>query len=106
MNMGRGCVATHEYLERGARSSMGVAFVGECWVERGGQGIQPHADYVWLRCVSAAHGVMYFGLHSLLDVCPLVECAHQFVCVGVEGLQIGGVYGQCGERVHDMEKWL
>ena len=36
MNMGRGRVATHVYLERCVRRLVGVVFVGECWVERGG----------------------------------------------------------------------
>ena len=36
----------------------------------------------------------------------MVEGAHDFVCVEVERVRIGGVYGRCGERVHDMERWL
>ena len=56
--------------------------------------------------ISAAHWVTAFVFWSLVDVCRLVECAHRFVCVKVEGVRIGGVYGRCGERVHDMERWL
>ena len=33
MNVGRSCDATHEFLEGCARNGVGVAFVGECWVE-------------------------------------------------------------------------
>ena len=41
-----------------------------------------------------------------MDLCELVECAHRFVCIEVGGVRIRGVYGRCGERVHDMERWL
>ena len=30
MNVGRGCDATHEFLESCARRGVGVVFVGEC----------------------------------------------------------------------------
>ena len=47
-----------------------------------------------------------FVLHSMVDMCWLVECALRFVCVEIGGMRIGGVYGRCGERLHDMERWL
>ena len=68
--------------------------------------MQSHPDYVRVGSVSAAHRVACFILRSLVDICRLVECAHWFVCVEVGGVQIGGVYGRCGERVHDMGRWL
>lgn len=41
MNVGQGCDATHEFLGSCARRGVGVAFVGECWVEqKGGVGTQ------------------------------------------------------------------
>ena len=36
----------------------------------------------------------------------MVECAHRFMCVEIGSVRIGGVYRRCGERVHDMERWL
>ena len=64
MNVGRSCDATHEFLEGCARRGVGVAFVGECWVERkGGRGTQSHPDYMrmgvsgWRRRLP----VLYFG---------------------------------------------
>ena len=81
--------------------------MGECWVERkGGRGTQSHPDFGRLGSVSAAHRVACFVLRSLVGVCRLVECAHRFVCVEIGGVRVGGVYGRCGERVHDMERWL
>ena len=78
-----------------------------CWVERkGGRGTQSHPDFVRLGGVSAAHRVTCFVLRSLVGVCRLVECAHTFVCLEMWGVRVGGVYGRCGERVHDMERWL
>ena len=107
MNVGRGCDATHEFLESCTWGGVGVAFVGECWVERkGGRGTQSHPDFVQLGSVSVAHRVTCFVLRSLLDVCRLMECAHRFVCVELGDVRIGGVYGRCGEHVHDMERWL
>ena len=94
MNLGRGCVATHEYLKWCARGGVRVAFVGECWVEwRGGQATQSHPDYVRLASVSVAHRVACFILRSLVDVCRLVECTHRFVCVEVRGVRLGGCMG-------------
>ena len=105
MNVGRSCDAMHEFLERCARGGVGVAFVGECWVERrGGRGTQSHLDFVRMGSVSVAQRVACFILRSLVDTCRLVECAHRFVCVEIGGVRIGGVYGRCGERVHDMER--
>ena len=107
MNVGRGCGATHEFLEWCARRGVGVAFVGECWVERkDGRGTQSHPDCVRLGGISVAQRVTCFVLRTLVDRCWLVECAHRFICVEVGGVRIGGVYGRCGERVHDMERWL
>ena len=55
INVGRSCDATHEFLERCARGGVGVAFVGECWVECGsGRGTQSHLDYVRVGGISAA----------------------------------------------------
>ena len=107
MNIGRGCDATHEFLESCARGGVRVAFIGECWVERkGGRGTQSHPDYVRLGSVSVAHRVTCFVLRSLVDMCRLVECAHRFVCTEIGDMRIGGVYRRYGERVHDMERWL
>lgn len=107
MNMARGCVVTHEFLEWCARGGVGVAFVGECWVERkGGRGTQSHADFVHLGSVSVASKVAGFVRQDLVDVCRLVECAFRFVCVEIGGVRVGVVYGKCSERVHDMERWL
>ena len=53
MNVGRGVVATHEYLERCARGDVAIAFVGECWVERkSDKGTQSHPDYFRLGSFS------------------------------------------------------
>ena len=107
MNVGRWYLATHEYLEWYARGGVGVAFVGECWVERrDGWGTQSHPDYVRLGSVSVAHRVACFVLRSPVDVCRLMECAYRFVCVEVGGVRLGGVYRHCGESVHGMEQWL
>ena len=107
MNVGRGHIATHDFLERCARDSVGVVFVGECWVERRrGRGTQLHPDYVRLVSLSKAHRVTSYVLQSMVDASSLVECANRFVCLEIEGVQIGGVYGHYGERVYDMERWL
>ena len=73
---------------------------------RGGCGTQSHSDYVSVGSVSVAHRVACFVLRSLVDASRLVDCAHQFVCVEVGGVRIGGVYGRCGKHVHEMERWL
>ena len=84
-----------------------MAFFGECWVERkGGCGTQSHPDFVRLGGISVAQGVACFVLRTLVDSCRLVDYAHRFICVEVGGVRIGGVYGHCGERVHDIERWL
>ena len=86
MNVGRGCDATHEFLERCARSGVGVAFVDKCWVERGGgRGTQSYPDYVGVGGVLAAQRVTCFVLRTLVGVCRLVEGAHRFVCLEIEG---------------------
>ena len=36
MNVGRGCVAAHVFLESCARKEVDICFVGECWVARDG----------------------------------------------------------------------
>ena len=43
-------------------------------------------------------------LQSLVGVYCLVEGVHRFVCVEIGGVRIEGVYGQCSERIHDMER--
>ena len=82
MNVGRGCDATYEFLERSAQKGVCVAFVGECWVERkGGRGTQSHPDYVQVVSVSAAHRVACYVLGFMVNVSRLVEGTHLFVCV-------------------------
>ena len=94
MNVGRGIVATHGYLEWCARGEVGVAFVGECWVEReGGRGTQSHPDYVRVGSVSKVQRVACFIRRTLVDVYRVVECAHRFVCVEVGGVRLGGCMG-------------
>ena len=83
MNVGRGCVATHEFLEGCAWTGVGVTFVGEYLVERGGRSTQSYLDFVRLGSVSAAHRVACFVLRSLVDLCRLVKYAHRFVCMEV-----------------------
>ena len=42
MNVGRGCVATHVFLESCARMEVGICIIGECWVVLAGTGTQSH----------------------------------------------------------------
>ena len=53
-----------------------------------------------------AQRVACFILRSLVDASRLVESAHRFVCVEIGGVRCGGMYENCGECVHDMERWL
>ena len=97
MNVGRGCDATHEFLEWCAHEGVGVAFVGECWLEhKEGRGTQSHPDFVPLGGISVAQRVACFVLWTLLDVCRLVGCAHCFVCMELGGVRIGGGMGDVG----------
>ena len=73
---------------------------------KGGGGTQSHPDYMRLGSVSVAHKVTCFVLRSLVDMCRLMECANRVMCVEIGGVWIGGVYGRCSERVHDMKRWL
>ena len=107
MNLGRSTDATHEFLERCARSHVVVALVGECWVEKKSvMGTQSHPDYIRLDSVSGGGKVACHVWRDLVDFCMLVGCDNRFVCVEIGGVRIGCVYSKCGAWVHEMLYWL
>lgn len=107
MNVEGSVDATHEFLVRGVRESVAVAFVGEYWVGRKlGLGTQLDLDYVGLGSVSGGVRIACHVLRDLVDFCELVVCDNRFVCVELGVVRIGGVYSKCGARVHKMVHWL
>ena len=106
MNVGRGCVATHVFLESCPRREVGICFVGECWVALTGSGTQSHADYVMLGNAGKGTKVVVFVQMDLVDAVRLVAATACAVVVEVGGCRVGGVYGKCGVSVHAMENWL
>ena len=106
MNVGRGCVATHVFLESCPRREVGICFVGECWVALAGSGTQSHPDYVMLGNASRGTKVVVFVKRDLVDAVRLVAVTARAVVVEVGGCRVGGVYGKCGVSVHAMENWL
>ena len=107
MNVGKGVNATHEYLERCARGGVGIAFVGECWVERkSDKGTQSHPDFVRLGSVSGGAKIACHVRRPVADYSSLVSCTNRFVCVELGGVRFGGVYSMCRASVHEMSSWL
>ena len=105
MNVGKGCVATHVFLESCARKEVGIWFIGECWVALAGSGTQSHPDYVMLGSASRGTKVVVFVRKDLVDGVGLVAATVRVVVVEVGGCRIGGVYGKCGVGVHAMGDW-
>ena len=106
MNVGRGCVVTHVFLESCARKEVGICFVGECWVPSTGNGTQSHPDYVMLGNASKGTKVVVYIGRGLVNAVRLVATTARAVVVEVGGCRVGGVYGKCGVGVHAIEKWL
>lgn len=106
MNIGRGCVVTHVFLESCARNGVGICFVGKCWVDRDGRGTQSHLDYVILGSVSRGTRVTAFVGKHITDAVQSVVTSASALIVVVGDVQIEGVYRKCGARVHEMGKWL
>ena len=75
MNIGRGCVATHVYLESSTRKGLGICFIGECWVAITGSRTQSHPDYVMLESATKGTKVVVFGKRDLVDSVELVVAA-------------------------------
>ena len=103
MNVGRGCVAAHVFLESCARKGVGICFVGECCVALTGNGTQSHPDYVMLGNASTGTKVVVFVRKDLVDAVLLVATTARAVVVEVGGCRVGGVYGKCGVSVKAME---
>ena len=106
MNVVRGCVAAHVFLESCAWKEVGICFVRECWVALAGSGTQSHDDYVMLGSASRGTKVVVFIRKDLVDGVSLVATTVGVVVVEVGGCRIGGVYGKCGVGVHAMGNWL
>ena len=85
VNVGRGCVATHVFLESCARKEVDICFVGECWVARDGNGTQSHPDYVMLGSASRGTKVVVFIRKDLVDGVSLVAATARAVVVEVGG---------------------
>ena len=100
MNVGRGCVATHVFLESCTRKEVGICFVGECWVAPAGYGTQSHPDYVMLGNAGRGTKVVVFVRRDLVDAVRLVAAMARAVVVELGGCRVGGVYGKCGVSVH------
>ena len=106
-NVEGGTDATHEYLERCARSGVVLAFVGECWVASAGRGgTQAHPDFVcvgaFLRGARVAVHVRKYWAH----LACVVHVDPRVVVLEVGGVRFGGVYGKCGHTVHSADRWL
>ena len=106
MNVGRGCVATHVFLESCARKEVGICFVEECWVALTANGTQSYPDYVMLGNASRGTKAVVFVRKDLLDAVLLVATMAWAVVVEVGGCRVGGVHGKCGVSVNAMEDWL
>ena len=106
MNVGRGCVAKHGFLESCARKEVGICFVGECWVALVGSSMQLHPDHIMLGSASRGIKVVVFVRKDLVDGVSLIATTAQMVVVEVGGCRVGGVFGKCGVGVHAMRDWL
>ena len=106
MNVGRGCVAAHVFLESCARKEVDISFVGKCWVARDGNGTQSHRDYVMLGSASRGTKVVVFVKRDLVDGVSLVAATQRVVVVEVGSCRVGGVYEKCGVGVRAMRDWL
>ena len=106
MNVGKGTKAAHAFLRRCAESDVGIAFMGEAWVDDGGTGTQQHPDYVMLGRVFVGVKVVVLVRRDVVGQCKLLAAESRFVCVSIGGIRVGGVYGKCGEGVHGMKRWL
>ena len=106
MNIGRGCVAPHVFLESCVRKEVDICFVGECWVVRDGNGTQSHTDYVMLGSARRGTKVVVFIRKGLVEGVSLVAATARAVVVEVGGCRVGGVYRKCGVGVHAMKDWL
>ena len=106
INMVRGCVAAHVFLESCARKEVDICFVGECWVARDGNGTQSHPDYVISGSVSRGTKVVVFIRKHLVDGVSLVAANARVVVGEVGGCRVGGVSGRCGVVVPAMRDWL
>ena len=105
-NVGRGCVATHVFLESYTRKEVGICFVGEWWVALAGSGTQSHPEYVMLGSASRGTKVVVFIRKDLVDGVSLVATTAWVAVAEVGGCRIGRVYGKCGVGVHTMGDWL
>ena len=77
MNVGGSVDATHQFLERCARDSVAISFVGECCVgKKSGKGTQSHPNNVHLGSVSGGPRVACHMRRDLVDFCRLVESAN------------------------------
>ena len=72
MNLGRGCLATHVFLESCARKEVGICFVGECRVALAGRGRQSHPDCVMLGSAGRGTMVVVFVSMDLVDGVSLI----------------------------------
>ena len=106
MNVGRGCVGAHVFLESCARKEVDICFVGEYWITRDGNGTQSHSDYVILGNVRRGTKVVVFIRKVLVDGVSLVAATARAVVVEVGGCRVGGVYEKCGVGMHEMKDWL
>ena len=106
MNVGRGCVAAHVFLESCARREVDICFVEECWVARDGNGTQSHPDYVMLGSANRGTKVVVFIRKDLVDGVSLVAATARAIVVEVGGCRVGGVCGKCGMGVYAMKDWL
>ena len=82
-NVGGGVVATHEFLEFCREEQVGVAFVGECRIERQGGSTQTHPSYDIVGRISKDPRVVAHVRKDLVGACRLVVSDTRFVCLQV-----------------------
>ena len=93
--------ATHTFLEWCKRRKVDIAFVGECWINKEGNGTQSHPAFITRSEVKKGNRVVGYCKKKLRTEVKVILNEKSMVGVEVWGKKLMGIYADrklAGER--------
>ena len=92
-NVAGGLENTHTFLEWCKEKEIGIVFIGEAWIEKGGRGTQTHPSFVLITTAKKGRRVMAYRRKGMEDEVEVVKEEDNVIIIQENNKKkIGGVY--------------
>ena len=96
----------HGFLERCHARGVHIVFVGQCGINKDGNGTNTHVAYTMGTRVQKGRQVTVYWKKELDDLVWVVMEADRVMAIEIDGKRIFGVYGKTGSSPAEYLHWL